>query len=143
MTGSRSRVPGANPIPDPLSNTAREMQHRVPNMTSRQIQMKHNHTAHAQTPEDLLNDLRSLVAEAEKMLGDSIGERAADAVATLRARFDAAHERFTDLYENAKDRVVDSAKRTDQVIRTNPYQSIAVAAGVGLLVGVLVGRRGR
>jgi ElaB/YqjD/DUF883 family membrane-anchored ribosome-binding protein len=103
--------------------------------------MKHNHTA--QTPEDLLNDLRSLVAEAEKMLGDSIGERAADAVTTLRARFDAAHERFTDLYENAKDRVVDSAKRTDKVIRTNPYQSIAVAAGVGLLIGVLVGRRGR
>jgi ElaB/YqjD/DUF883 family membrane-anchored ribosome-binding protein len=112
-------------------------------MKSTPVTMKHNHTAPAQTPEDLLNDLRTLVAEAEKMLGDTVGEHAADAVTTLRARFDAAHERFSDLYETAKDKVVDGAKRTDKVIRTNPYQSIAIAAGVGLLVGVLLGRRGR
>ncbi len=45
------------------------------------------------------------------------------------------------MYEGAKQRVVAGAKSTDQAIRANPYQSLAIAAGVGLLVGVLLGRR--
>ena len=35
------------------------------------------------------------------------------------------------------------AKYTDETIRENPYQSMAVAAGLGLLVGVLIGRRSK
>ena len=77
------------------------------------------------------------------MMGESLNEHSADALDTLRARFDAAHERISDLYENAKETVVGGAKRTDKIIRTNPYRSIMVATGVGLLVGVLLGRRSR
>jgi ElaB/YqjD/DUF883 family membrane-anchored ribosome-binding protein len=61
----------------------------------------------------------------------------------LRTRFDAAQERFTDIYEGAKKKVVAGAKCTDAAIRANPYQSLAIAAGVGLLVGVLLGRRSK
>jgi ElaB/YqjD/DUF883 family membrane-anchored ribosome-binding protein len=104
---------------------------------------KSNNTASAQTPEDLLGDLRRLVAEAEKMTGESLGEHGADTLDSLRERFDAAHERISDLYENAKEKIVGGAKRTDEIIRTNPYRSIMVATGVGLLVGVLIGRRSR
>ena len=35
------------------------------------------------------------------------------------------------------------AQCTDQAIRANPYQSLAIAAGVGILVGVLIGRRSK
>ncbi len=104
--------------------------------------MKNNKTT-AQTPKDLLNDLQALVAEAEKMMGDSITEHTADAVGALRARYDAAQERLGDLYEGARKRVVAGAKCTDEAIRENPYQSMAIAAGVGLLVGVLLGRRSK
>ncbi len=103
--------------------------------------MKNNKETTAQTPKDLLNDLHTLVSEAEKMMSESIGEHTQEAVATLRARFDAAQERFADLYAGARQRVVAGAKYTDQTIRANPYQAIAIAAGAGLLVGVLVGRR--
>jgi ElaB/YqjD/DUF883 family membrane-anchored ribosome-binding protein len=97
----------------------------------------------AQTPKELLNDLHTLVAEAEKMIGDSVTEHTADAVSALRARFDAAHERAAELCAVTKQRVIAGAKCTDQAIRANPYQSLAIAAGVGLLVGVLLGRRSK
>jgi ElaB/YqjD/DUF883 family membrane-anchored ribosome-binding protein len=105
--------------------------------------MKNNDTT-AQTPKELLNDLHALVAEAEKMMGESITEHTGDAVTALRSRFDTAQERLGDLYDGAKKKVVAGAKCTDAAIRANPYQSLAitagVAVGVGLLVGVLVGR---
>jgi ElaB/YqjD/DUF883 family membrane-anchored ribosome-binding protein len=104
--------------------------------------MKNNKDT-AQTPKDLLNDLHALVADAEKMMGDSLSEHTADAVDALRTRFNAAQERMTDLYEGARKKVVAGAKYTDETIRENPYQSLAIAAGVGLLVGVLLGRRSK
>ena len=102
--------------------------------------MKTNNES-AQTPKELLNDLQTLVAEAEKMMGDSLSEHTEDAVGALRSRFDAAHERLSELCATAKQKVVAGAQCTDRAIRANPYQSLAIAAGVGLLVGVLVGRR--
>jgi len=101
--------------------------------------MKNN--SPAQTPKELLNDLHALVQEAEKMMGESISEHTADAVGALRVRFDAAQERLGELYEGARKKVVAGAKCTDTAIRENPYQALAIAAGVGLLVGVLLGRR--
>ena len=104
--------------------------------------MKNNKSS-AQTPKDLLNDLQALVAEAEKMMGDSLSEHTADAVSALRVRYDAASERMGEMYEGARKRVVAGAKSTDEAIRENPYQSMAIAAGVGMLVGVLLGRRSK
>lgn len=100
-----------------------------------------NHKASAQSPKDLLDGLHTLVAEAEKMVGDSVSEHSAEALASLRERFGAAQERFTELYSDARDKVVAGAKSTDVVIRKHPYESLAIAAGVGLLVGLLIGRR--
>ena len=94
-----------------------------------------------QTPEALLNDLRALVIEAEKMMGAAVSEHTDDAMDALRTRYAAAQERVGEIYESAKKNVTAGAKYTDETIRANPYQSIAIAAGVGLLVGVLVGRR--
>jgi len=103
--------------------------------------MKKNSDSSTQTPQDLLTDLRLLVSEAEKMLGDSLTEHSEDAIHALRARFDAAQERMSELYAGARTKVIAGAKYTDESIRANPYQSMAIAAGVGLLVGVLVTRR--
>lgn len=96
-----------------------------------------------QTPEDVLNELRSLVSEAEQILGQAPeGACNCDAtLAALRERFEAAQERAAELYQKGRRKVVAGAKYADETIRENPYQSIAVALGVGLLAGVLLGRR--
>ena len=103
--------------------------------------MKSSAESSAQTPKELLNDLQSLVAEAEKMMGDTLSENTADALGALRARFDAAQERLGALCACAKQKVVAGAKCTDAAIRANPYQSLAIAVGAGLLLGVVLGRR--
>jgi len=102
--------------------------------------MKKNQTT-AQTPEDLLHDLQALVAEAEKIIGGSVSENSTAALDEIRTRCDAAQERLGELYETTKARVVAGAKSTDAAIRAHPYQSLAIAAGAGLLIGVLLGRR--
>jgi ElaB/YqjD/DUF883 family membrane-anchored ribosome-binding protein len=103
--------------------------------------MKNRSNVTAQTPRELIDDLHALVAEAEKMMGDSISETTDGAIAGLRNRFDAARERLGELYDGARTKVVAGAKYTDGAIRANPYRSLAIAAGIGLLVGVLWGRR--
>lgn len=103
--------------------------------------MKNNKQS-VQSPQDLLEELRTLVADAEKMVGESI-ETSEDAVSALRERYEAAQERLADVYEGAKRKVTEGAKYTDETIRENPYQSIAVAAGIGLLTGLLLGRSSR
>jgi ElaB/YqjD/DUF883 family membrane-anchored ribosome-binding protein len=104
--------------------------------------MKNNkETVH--TPKELLAELKTLVAEAETMMADSLTEHTSDAIGALRDRFTAAQERFSDMYDTTKKKVVAGAKATDETIRENPYQSIAVALGVGVVLGVLLGRRSR
>jgi ElaB/YqjD/DUF883 family membrane-anchored ribosome-binding protein len=105
--------------------------------------MKHRNDVTAQKPEDLLNDLRTLVGEAEKMIGDSAGDHSDAALSSLRERFADAQERFSDLYAGARKKVIAGAKYTDATIREKPYQSLAVALGIGVLLGVIVGRRSR
>jgi ElaB/YqjD/DUF883 family membrane-anchored ribosome-binding protein len=103
--------------------------------------MNPKNTVATQTPQELLEHLQALVTEAEKILATSQPEHSETRLEALRERYEAAQERLADFYQNAKKKVVVGAKRTDEAIRTHPYQSIAIAAGVALLAGFLWGRR--
>lgn len=96
-----------------------------------------------QTPKELLAELHALVNEAEKMLGAALSEHTDEAMHSLRERYGAAQERLGALCTDARKRVVAGARCADEAIRTHPYQSLALAAATGLLVGVLLGRRTR
>ena len=90
-----------------------------------------------------ISELRALVLEAQKLL-DASSEGGNDGTADgLRERFENARSQFNDIYATAKKRVVAGGKYADEAIRENPYQSIAIAAGIGLLIGVLVARRSK
>ena len=104
--------------------------------------MKNRNESPAQTPQDLLDDLHALVAEAEKMVSSGARELSGgtDLLGALRSRFDSAKEHFADLYSTAKKKVTAGAKSTDETIRANPYQSLAAALGAGLVLGLLLGR---
>jgi ElaB/YqjD/DUF883 family membrane-anchored ribosome-binding protein len=104
--------------------------------------MKNRTESTAHKPQELLDELRSLVTEAEKLMGDT-AEQSEGAISALRSRFESAQERVAELYTGARKKVIDGAKYTDEAIRENPYQSLAIALGAGLLVGVLLGRRSR
>jgi ElaB/YqjD/DUF883 family membrane-anchored ribosome-binding protein len=95
------------------------------------------------TPRELLAELQALGVEAKALMSDSLSENSAEALANLRARFDAAHEQFAEIYEGTKKKVIAGARYTDVTIRENPYQAVAIALGVGALIGVILGRRSR
>lgn len=86
-----------------------------------------------------LDELKSLLAEAEKALA-SAGDTATEEVAALRGRLrDALAEGKAGarrVYERAKEQ----AHRADEAIHTHPYVAIGIAAGVGLLAGALISR---
>lgn len=103
-----------------------------------------NHSASTPTPQALLDDLHALVADAEALFANASAQdgegSATDSVCT---RLAGVQERLADVYAGLRSKVADGAKRADATIRSNPYQSLAIAAGVGLIVGVLLGRRGK
>jgi len=90
--------------------------------------------------EKLLQDLKAVVNDGEELLRAGANE--------LNERGMAARERLTAALEVAKDtqrklqeRAMAGAKATDRIIRENPYQSIGVAFGIGMLIGVLINRK--
>ncbi|MBP6716359.1 MAG: DUF883 family protein [Acidobacteria bacterium] len=94
----------------------------------------------AHAPDEILAELRTLVSEAEGMAGNAL-DATDDAAASLRSRYESAQARLANMYGRAKRGVVDSAAYADETIRENPYKTMAIVAGVGLLVGVLVTMR--
>lgn len=100
-----------------------------------------NRSSTADTPEDVVANLRKLLTEAESLVGDTT-ESAENKIDLLKARLSDAQERLGEFYASARKKVVAGAKQTDETIREYPYQSLAVALGIGVLVGALLRRRG-
>ncbi len=94
----------------------------------------------AETPEQLVTQLRGLLTEAEHLIGTSAGEYVGEKAEALRERFGAAQERLQELYDATREKVVDGAKTADKAIRSHPYESLAVALGIGVLIGFLARR---
>jgi ElaB/YqjD/DUF883 family membrane-anchored ribosome-binding protein len=100
-----------------------------------------NDTSTAETPEQLIEHISRLMSEAEAMITGPVTDQAGGRLAEIRNRLESARERLTDAYGQARKQVVAGAKYTDETIRTHPYQSLAIALGVGVLLGALI-RRG-
>ncbi len=81
----------------------------------------------------LAEDARALMAATADVAGDKVGE--------ARKRLAAALESAKHIAANVRDKAVAGAKVADQTVRENPYQSIAIAIGVGAVIGYLVARR--
>jgi ElaB/YqjD/DUF883 family membrane-anchored ribosome-binding protein len=88
----------------------------------------------------LVSDLKSVARDTEELLKASAGEVGHKA-SEARARLMTGLERAKESCERLQEKAVAGAKATDQVIRGHPYQSIGIAFGIGILIGVLVTRK--
>jgi ElaB/YqjD/DUF883 family membrane-anchored ribosome-binding protein len=93
-----------------------------------------------QANERLAGDLKVLMRDAGELLKATAGQ-AGEKVTELRSRLAAAIESGKATRHRLEEKTVAAAKVTDRTIREHPYESIGIAFGVGLLVGVLVGRK--
>lgn len=90
--------------------------------------------------EQLKSDLRAIVADAEALMRSSAASASASA-AQLRERLREARHDLRDLQANAVTKTRDAGRAADDYVHDKPWRSIAIAAGVGLMVGYLMGRR--
>jgi ElaB/YqjD/DUF883 family membrane-anchored ribosome-binding protein len=92
----------------------------------------------------LKEDVRQVIADFEALLKATAGE-AGDRVGEVRHRAERtlhqARQRLEDLEDDTLEKARRAAGDADRYVRDNPWQSIAVAAGVAFLLGVLVSRR--
>jgi ElaB/YqjD/DUF883 family membrane-anchored ribosome-binding protein len=87
-----------------------------------------------------LENFKSVADDAESFVKETtsgLGDKAREARARLAASLASARQSLGHLNEKA----IEGAKATDKVIRGHPYQSIGVAFGIGILIGVLVTRK--
>lgn len=95
-----------------------------------------------QTPDEIVENIGRLMSEAEAQLTARTGSVTSEKLTDLRARFAKLQGRAGEFYRNAREKVVAGARATDQTIRTHPYESLAIALGVGVLAGALIRRNG-
>jgi ElaB/YqjD/DUF883 family membrane-anchored ribosome-binding protein len=82
----------------------------------------------------LAEDAGALVAATSDVPGEKVGE--------ARKRVAAALENGKEIYGRVRDKTVEGVKAADQAVRENPYQVLGIALGIGVIMGLLVTRRG-
>lgn len=92
----------------------------------------------------LMNDLRAVVTDAEELLkatASQTGERVEKVRQRAEESLRAARARLQEAGQAAQARAKDAAREVDQQVHENPWTAVGIAAGVGLIVGILLGRR--
>jgi ElaB/YqjD/DUF883 family membrane-anchored ribosome-binding protein len=85
-------------------------------------------------------DVSQLVEDAQDLL-TATAHIAEEKVMAARKRLSGAVQNGREVLDNLKNKAIDGAKATDEVIREHPYESMGVALGVGVLIGLLLRRR--
>jgi ElaB/YqjD/DUF883 family membrane-anchored ribosome-binding protein len=101
-------------------------------------------TSTSASRDKLMADLRVVIEDAEELLRVTAGE-AGDKVTDLRHRIQdrmvKAKEELARLQDAAVDQARDAARATDHFVHDRPWTAVGIAAGVGLIAGLLIGRR--
>jgi ElaB/YqjD/DUF883 family membrane-anchored ribosome-binding protein len=92
----------------------------------------------------LAQDMRVVLADAEELFkatAAETGERVKAARARLQQNLETAKAQVLALEQDALARARAAAAATDRYAHENPWKTAGIAAGVGLLIGVLIGRK--
>lgn len=92
---------------------------------------------HTQTTD---HDASQLAEDANALMA-ATAEVAGEKVADARKRLGAALDRAREVAGKVRDKAAAGAKAADEAVHEHPYQAMAIAAGVGAIIGYLVARR--
>lgn len=92
----------------------------------------------------LAADLKAVVADAEELLRATAGQ-AGDKMADLRGkieqRLNTARATLADTQDVMLDKAKQASRATDDYVHDHPWKAVGIAAGAGLLLGMLFSRR--
>ena len=92
----------------------------------------------------LVSDMKVVVSDAEEILRATAGvagERMVDLRERIAERLRDAKLRLADAEAALVDKTKAAARATDDFVNDNPWQAGGIAAGIGLLLGIIIGRR--
>ena len=98
----------------------------------------------ADSQERLVSAIRSEISDAEDMLSataDQMGEKISRLRERIQSRLREARLRLADAEALLVAKTKAAARATDDYVHESPWTSIGIAAAVGALVGLALGRR--
>ncbi len=94
--------------------------------------------------EQIVSDMKSSIADAEDMLhetADQVGDKFAKLRARIQDHLKGAKARLADAEDALLHKTRAAARATDDYVHESPWTAIGIAAGVGVLIGLALGRR--
>jgi ElaB/YqjD/DUF883 family membrane-anchored ribosome-binding protein len=98
----------------------------------------------ATSKKKLVRDLQRVITDAEELLQATANETEGKVVEMrerIRENLMAARHKLGDIEDTIATKTKEAARVTDEYVHDHPWQAIGTAAGVGLLIGLLIGRR--
>ena len=89
----------------------------------------------------LVGDLKNLVADAEELLkatASQAGEKVAEARQKIEQSLIEGKKALADAEKTLKIKSKEAADLADDYVRDNPWSAVGIAAGVGLVLGLLI-----
>jgi ElaB/YqjD/DUF883 family membrane-anchored ribosome-binding protein len=98
----------------------------------------------AVSKEKLVQDLKMVIADAEDLLratASQAGEKAAAAREKIEHSLHRAKLKLSEVEDAILDRSREAARATDEYVHDHPWRAVGIAAGIGFVIGMLIGRR--
>lgn len=96
------------------------------------------------TKAELVAEFKTVIADAEALIkatanhgGEKVDQLRSQAEASLAS----AKDKIEDLHEDLIEKGREAVKATDDYVQENPWKAVGIAAGIGLVIGLLVSRR--
>lgn len=88
-----------------------------------------------------MEDVKVLTKDVQDLLkvtASVVGGKASDARDRVQASLKVAQEKLGTVHENAKAKGAEAAAAADEYVRDNPWNAVGIAAGLGLLLGLVI-----
>ncbi|MDR3396727.1 MAG: YqjD family protein [Pandoraea sp.] len=94
--------------------------------------------------EKFMTDIKSVLADAEDLLkqaANTTGERASELSDKALALLKQAKEKASDVQVVVVEKSKLAARATDDYVHDHPWQAVGIAAGIGVVIGLLLNRK--
>ncbi len=90
------------------------------------------------------NDMKTLLRDAQELFREAsqvTGEKAEELRAKGLVLLDSAMEKAQEIQAVAVEKGKAAAQNTDEFVHKHPWKAVGIAAGVGLIAGLLISRK--
>lgn len=90
------------------------------------------------------NDMKTLLKDSQELFREATaatGEKAEDLRNKGLVMLDAAMEKAQEIQATAMEKGKKATQTTDEFVHEHPWKAVAISAGIGLVIGMLISRK--